>query len=144
MEGPLASEEALAGFLRAFEDGSLPQAEWKHAAHLTMAACYLLDHGIPAATARIRQGILHLNTFHGVESTDHEGYHESITIFWVRIAAAYLAQCPPGATRLERVRGLVENYARRRDLFREYYSFDLVKSVEARRGWVAPDVKPLP
>jgi hypothetical protein len=39
---------------------------------------------------------------------------------------------------------LVAEFAPRRDLFREYYSFDVVRSVEARRSWMPPDVKRLP
>jgi len=38
---------------------------------------------------------------------------------------------------------LVTELAPQRDLFREYYSFDVVRSIEARKSWIAPDLKPL-
>jgi hypothetical protein len=38
----------------------------------------------------------------------------------------------------------VERFGERRDIFREYYEFDLVGSTEARLGWVEPTLKPLP
>jgi hypothetical protein len=37
----------------------------------------------------------------------------------------------------------VERFATRRDIFREYYNFDLVGSTEARLQWVAPTLKAL-
>ena len=37
----LESEEALTGFLRGFEEGTLPKAEWTHGAHVAAAAYYL-------------------------------------------------------------------------------------------------------
>ena len=46
-------------------------------------------------------------------------------------------------TTVEAVRVLVTELAPQRDLFREYYSFDVVRSIEARKSWIAPDLKPL-
>ena len=37
----LESDEALARFLRGFEEGTLPKAEWTHGAHVAAAAFYL-------------------------------------------------------------------------------------------------------
>jgi len=51
---------------------------------------------------------------------------------------------PADLPRLETVRALVGELGPRRDLYKGYYSFDVVRSVEARRSWVPPDVKPLP
>jgi hypothetical protein len=31
-----------------------------------------------------------------------------------------------------------------RDLFRQYYSFDVVQSQAARREWIEPDLKSVP
>ena len=55
-----------------------------------------------------------------------------------------LRQMPADVARIDAVRMLVAQLAPRRDLFREYYSFDVVRSVEARRSSTPPDVKPLP
>ena len=38
---------------------------------------------------------------------------------------------------------LLETYAGRSGLWREYYSFDLIRSVESRRQWIEPDLKVL-
>ena len=47
-------------------------------------------------------------------------------------------------TPADKIQALVDEFGSRRDLFREYYSFDVVKSREARAGWVEPDLKALP
>jgi hypothetical protein len=65
-------------------------------------------------------------------------------LFWLAVVKARMRQMEPGGERIDVVRVLVAEFAPRRDLFREYYSFDVVPSVEARRSWVPPDVKPLP
>ena len=140
----LASEETLAAFLDAFERGAWPKSAWTHAAHVTVAACYALAYPLDDATSRIRQGIQHYNRSVGTINSDHSGYHETLTVFWMAIVKAQLAQVPAETPRLETVRAVVEQLGARRDLFKDYYGFDVVKSVEARRSWVAPDLKPFP
>jgi len=49
----------------------------------------------------------------------------------------------PGTPRLDCVRAVVDDLGPQRDLFQEYYSLDVVRSVEARRKWVEPDLKGL-
>jgi len=69
-----------------------------------------------------------------------------------RLLYFFLARChtSPASRDDERLpwieagRIIVSELAPQRDLFLEYYSFDLVRSVEARRIWVEPDLKALP
>ena len=138
----LDSEEALDEFLECFERGTWPKLEWNHAAHVAVAGCYLIRY--PEAADRARRGIRHYNQCTGTIDSDHSGYHETLTLFWLAVVKARLRQMEPGEARIDTVRMLVAEFAPRRDLFREYYSFDVVRSVEARRSWVPPDVKALP
>ena len=138
------TDESLDGFLEEFAAGTFPKASWNHGAHVTMAACYLQMYPQPEATRRIRVGIRHYNECQGTANTADSGYHETLTLFWIAQATHLLAQCSPELSRAEKVRHLVEALAPRRDLFRDYYSFDVVRSQQARREWVPPDVKPLP
>lgn len=140
----LASEEALADFLLAFERGTWPKSSWNHRAHIAVAGCYLLDHPTDVAESRMRFGIRHYNPCSGTINSDHSGYHETLTLFWLAIVRASILELPADLPRLEAVRALVEELGPRRDLYQEYYSFDVVGSVEARRSWMPPDVKPLP
>ena len=41
-------------------------------------------------------------------------------------------------------RKAVARYGEDRDLHVLHYRFDVVRSVEARRGWIAPDLAPVP
>ena len=140
-DGVFASEEHLDDFLKAFEHGTWPKQHWTHAAHITVAACYLYAYPLELATDRMRLGIRHYNHCVGTANTDHSGYHETLTVFWMAIVKACLDRLPDGTPRLEAVQAVVEELGPRRDLFKEYYGFDVVKSAEARRRWVEPDVK---
>ncbi len=138
------TDESLDAFIHAFAEGTLPRASWNHAAHVTLAGCYLQMYSQPEATRRIREGIRHYNECQGTANTVDSGYHETLTLFWIAQATHLLAQCGPELSRAEKVRRLVDALASRRDLFRDYYSFDVVRSQQARREWMPPDVKPLP
>lgn len=140
----LDSEEALSDFLECFERGTWPKPEWTHAAHIALAGCYLIRYSDDEATDRARRGIQHYNQCVGTINSDHSGYHETLTLFWLALVRARLRQLDAGTARIDAVRTLVAEFAPQRDLFREYYSFDVVRSVEARRSWVPPDAKPLP
>ena len=139
----LETEESLTAFLKSFERGTWPNSDWNHAAHVAVAACYLFEYPNEDAAIRMRRGILHYNHCVGTVNSDHSGYHETITLFWLAVVKARLQDLEDSLPRVEAVRLLVSELAPQRDLFREYYSFDVVRSVEARRTWIAPDLKPL-
>lgn len=138
-----SSEAELDEFLRGFEEGTYPVKQWTHAAHLAMAGGYLTRMTAGEALPFLRERIAAYNVAQGGVNTDSSGYHESLTVFWIRLVAAHLAGLDPAMPRVEKVRGVVETFAPRRDIFREYWSFDVVKSVEARRTWVPPDLRAL-
>jgi hypothetical protein len=138
---PLKSEAALDTFLAAFETGTWPHSAWTHTSHVIMAGCYLLAWPEAEATERIRQGICRYNESQGNVNTADSGYHETLTIFWIQTIRAWLAGEPPGRTRLDVVRSLAEEFGSRRDLYKDYYSFDVLGSREARAQWIAPDRK---
>jgi len=140
----LESEEALSEFLECFERGTWPKPDWNHAAHIAVAGCYLSSYSHEEAADRARRGIRHYNQRTGTINGDHSGYHETLTLFWLAVVKAWMCNFASGTTRIDGLRMLVAEFAPPRDLFREYYTFDVVRSVEARRSWVPPDVKPLP
>ncbi len=140
MEGPqypfLASREAFAEFRRAWEAGTLPKAEWTHAAHVAMAACYVVEFG-DGAFERMKAGIIRYNLAVGGQNTDTSGYHETLTRLWSNVIATEVAgiTCPWAAAV-----AAAGKYGAARDLHARYYSFDVVKSVQARREWIPPDL----
>lgn len=143
MTDPLSSEAALASFLEGFETGSWPGPEWKHVHHVIMAACYLTDLPLDTATQTIRTGIQRYNLSQGGQNTDTSGYHETLTIFWIRIIHRFLDTLPAGQSRLENARAVAAEFGPQRDLFKPYWSFDIVNSVEARRAWLPPNLASL-
>ena len=140
----LADEESLTDFLEAFERGTWPKSAWTHAAHVAVASCYLIEYPSEEAADRMRRGIRYYNHCVGTLNSDHSGYHETLTLFWLSVVKARLRELDESLPRVEAVRVLVTQLAPLRDLYREYYSFDVVRSVEARRTWIAPDLMPLP
>jgi hypothetical protein len=139
----LDSEENLAAFLAAFEGHTLPKTAFTHAAHVTVAACYL--HASDAATVlpKIRTAIRSFNESVGGANTETAGYHETLTVFWLRIVEASLRQ-NPSATRLSAARHAVATLGKERTLHTAYYSGDIVANRMARREWIEPDLQPLP
>ena len=133
------TEESLDRFIAAFEDGSWPGADWKHSHHLVVAACYVIQYGRDEALRRARVNIARYNESQGGQNTEDSGYHETLTVFWMNVVADAV---PPGTSRVDAVREVVRVLAPRRDLWRDFYSFDVVKSREARATYIAPDRVP--
>jgi hypothetical protein len=137
----LEGEQAFGEFLDGFERGTLPKASWTHAAHLAMATWYLLTFPEGAAIDRVRTGIQHYNECVGTANTEDSGYHETLTMFWLKMIGRFLEENAGagGGDKLDKVRCVVQEFGGRRDLFKQYYSFDVVGSREARARWVPPD-----
>lgn len=122
--------------VEAFEQCRWPYAQWTHRAHLGVALCYLRQLAFDAALARCRHHIQLYNRTCG----DPDGYHETITVLFMKRVALYLGD-HPGAT----LRQSIEDLAATCNLpwLLSYYSGDLLWSAAARGGWVEPDVRPL-
>jgi hypothetical protein len=126
-----------------FQDCTLPQGEWTHRAHLTVALWHAAHHPPAEALDLVRAGILRLNRAHGVSTTPTRGYHETITRFYMHVVGRYLEQEGREGDWAERANRLVERYGER-ELPLRHYSEARLKSAEARAGWVEPDVMALP
>jgi hypothetical protein len=141
-EGVLVSEDSLDQFLHAFFHHTLPKPQWTHAAHVTLAACLLHKADVPSVLPVVRNAICSYNLSVGTQNTDTSGYHETLTVFWLRVVNQSLRQSP-SASRLEAVRNVVAAYGTERALHRLYYSTDIVTCAAARGAWLEPDLKPL-
>ena len=137
------SEVRLLELVRSFECGEVPERIWNHAAHLAVAMWYLVTLEEADATVRLIDGLRSLDRNRGAPRAPGRGYHETITIFWLAIARAFLSGCEPGLTRLEVINRFVERYAEAGDLILEHYSPSVLHSWQARSRWVEPDLRPL-
>ena len=92
--------------------------------------------------SRLRADIKRYNVSQGGENTADRGYHETITRFWLEVVRGYIASLPAGLSKLEITRRVTDQFAARRDLFRDYYNFDVLGSREARADWIPPNQAP--
>lgn len=139
--GDLPTTEAgIDAFLAAFEDGSLPKEQWTHAAHVLGGACYVHRLGEADALDHMRTCVRRYNEAVGGQNTATSGYHETVTVFWIKLLHAFLlAKQPVG--RAEFAAFAVAHFVPQRDIYRRYYDFDVVASTEARARWVAPNLR---
>ena len=122
---------------------ALPREEWTHEAHI--AACAWLirerpdirpERDLPAILAAYNAAV-------GGVNDDTQGYHETITQCFIRAARIYLAR-NDGGDLLNAVNGLLRAVEGQREWPLRFYSRERLFTVDARRGWVEPDLAPLP
>jgi hypothetical protein len=121
---------------------TLPKPEWTHAAHFA-AAFWLLSRPDRDAMREMPGLIRAYNEATGVANTDSTGYHETITLASLRAARAWLNARPHEMLHASLRELLASDYGRS-DWLLAYWSRPLLFSVEARRAWVEPDLRPLP
>lgn len=139
-----ASEDDIAAIARGVADRTLPRREWTHAAHFAAALELLRRRGLEASAREMPGLIRAYNEAVGTPNTDAEGYHETITQASLRAAHSVLSQFSAD-TPLHVVGDALMNgaYGNSRWLL-TYWTGEALFTVEARRGWVEPDLKPLP
>lgn len=120
-------------------DRSLPRADWTHEAHLAAVSVLLLepagidlDRELPGIIAGYNEAV-------GGRNSDTEGYHETITRFWIAASRAFHAASPDGPL-LDRVNRFIASDAGRRDAPLRHFSRARLFSVDARRRLVEPDL----
>jgi hypothetical protein len=131
-----------AGFLARFEACGIPLEEWTHRAHLRVAWTYLRRHGLDGATERMRAGILRFNASKGLEDALDRGYHETLTVAWLRILDAMMRAHGAEADATTFLEKHTELHSKA--LLRLYYTRDRILSWDAKRRFVEPDLAALP
>jgi hypothetical protein len=134
-----AAVEATAA---AFVARTLPKKDWTHHAHLRVGLWHLLHHSPEEALGLLRDRIRALNEGHGVANTETGGYHESITRFYVWRIASFLDASDRSRPVDELADELLALYGDK-ELPLRYWSREKLFSVEARSGWVEPDLRAL-
>jgi hypothetical protein len=133
----------IAGLVRRFETAEISREEWTHRAHLTVACWYLLCYPEPEAICEMRARILGYLDARRIKTTPEAGYHETITLCWMRLVRHYLTEIDLDCSLVVLVNGLTRRYSDKNLLFR-HYSRERLLSTEARANWVEPDLAPLP
>lgn len=137
LKGAPGIRQLVAGF----EGGTLPPTAWTHEAHLSVGLWYLMEYGLDVALCKIRPGIITYNLASGGENTADGGYHETLTLFWMRILRRFVEEWGAGQP-YEAVRqALLASPFADKGLPLQYYSRELLFSARARGQWVEPDRK---
>ena len=123
-------------------DRSLPRAEWTHEAHLAACLYLLVERPEIDLPREMPEIIRSYNLAVGGVNDDTQGYHETLTQLYIRGVAAFLAEHPVGGL-VERVNRLLSGPIGARDWPLGFYTRECLFSVEARRGWVEPDLEPM-
>ena len=129
-------------FWRLFNERSITAPDFGHTAHVRAAYLALKHHPFDEAAGVIREGLRAL-----LEKAQRDGfapttgYHETITLFWLRVVAMHMARGEFADSHdfLRRTPELLD-----KRLMLRHYSKDHLMSDEARARFVEPDLAPLP
>jgi hypothetical protein len=135
-------DEQVADLTRRLLDRTLPKVQWTHAAHLiaTLRLVRTRNEGLE----RDMPGIIRAyNVAVGGVNDDHNGYHETITQAYLAAIRAFVAALPDGLGDGEAAARLLATPMGDKAWPLGFWSRERLFSVEARRGWVEPDLRPL-
>jgi hypothetical protein len=135
------NEAEIEALVRGFEGCTLPDSEFDHPAHLTVALSYLYLSRltVPEAATRLRAALYRFLEHHG---HDRQKYHETITLFWIKLVRSYLDATQPAQDITDLSNEMVKLFGDSKIIY-AYYSQERLLSDEARQVWVEPDLKPL-
>jgi hypothetical protein len=142
-------------FLAGFEACTLARPEWTHEAHVRMAWLYLTRYPLSEALERVRSGIRQLNdTFSKAEPVQEQsrfpcgqrpkqsgGYHDTITVAFVRLIAARLRDDDTFLAFRDRNPDLFD---RTLTALLRHYTKKRLHSAKAKRTFIEPDLEKLP
>lgn len=137
-----AEHHSDAEFLQSFENCSLSTDAWTHRAHLRVAYLYAVQRPFPAALSRIRRGIQAYNAATNTPEALDRGYHETITLAFVRLVYACLARqgdFPDSNAFCGRFPELLD-----KQVLLRFYSRERLMTFDAKREFVEPDLATLP
>jgi hypothetical protein len=127
-------------FLAAFEARTLD--EFHHRDHIKVAYLYLRRHPLDEAIAKVRAGLQGLAAAWGAPVDDLEkGYHETMTQAWVRLVHLALSDCVV----VESADAFCDRQPQlmQKTRLESFYSRQRLMTWEAKRGFVAPDLRDL-
>jgi hypothetical protein len=115
-----------------------PPGRFGHEDHLYVAWRLVREHGPEDGAGLFADGLREVTQRHGQAGK----YHETLTTFWLRL----VAHCVDHRRDLADFDAFLAAYPLLRDssIAGRHWSKDMLWSAEARAGWVAPDLVPLP
>lgn len=121
----------------AFVNGRLGKDEWTHEAHLITCWVALQDRSPSETLGFLREAIQTHNCGIGIRNTETSGYHETLTRYYVTAVAEAIGDDPT-------LEAVLDSPICARTAPLDHWSRDRLFSVEARLGWVEPDLTETP
>lgn len=132
------SKAEIEEVVRRFESCDYEPEEFFHTRHLTVAAWYFSHLDTKAAEECMRAGLRRFIRHHG-----KNGYHVTITEFWLRLVNKTLQEIEPEVDFVARVNQVVD-CLNHKSLIYEYYSREQLDTSEAKAAWIEPELKSIP
>jgi hypothetical protein len=138
MDNPIThhytTDNEIRELVESFEACSFHPSEFRHYQHLTVALWYVWHLPYEEAVNRMTLGIRRL-----AETYGKTGYHETITLFWLKMVSEFLVRNKRSSLAVT-ANQLIESHDNKELIF-DYYSSELVSSARAKAEWVEPDLK---
>jgi hypothetical protein len=125
-------------------DRSLPKSEWTHEGHLLAALHWHRHHPDLVRDGKIGDIIRGYNEATGVINSDSSGYHETITVAYLRMTKWFLSNFEVADGLEQAARALLTSPYAAREWPLEHWHKMTLFSAFARLNWIEPDIKPLP
>ena len=138
------SDEAVARVGEGLLSRTLPRPEWTHEAHLAATTYLLLKHPEIDLDTELPDLIRRYNESVGGVNSDSEGYHDTITRAYLHGIRLFLSEADTAEPIHELVNDLLHSPMGKRDWPLRFWSRERLFSVEARRGFVPPDLAAMP
>ena len=138
------SDDAVARVGEGLLARTLPRDEWTHEAHLAATTYLILTHPEIDLDKELPGLIRRYNESVGGVNDDTQGYHDTITRAFLRGVRLFLEEADIGRPIHELANELLMSPMGRRDWPLRFWSKDRLMSVEARRGFVPPDLAAMP
>ncbi len=138
MEIYYKTDDEIHALVSAFEACSFHPSEFRHYQHLTVALWYVWHFSPDEASLKMTKGIRRL-----AEAYGKMGYHETITLFWLRIVADFVTEHRANKSLSETANAFIER-CNDKELIAQFYSAELLATDKAKAEWVEPDLKALP
>jgi hypothetical protein len=132
------SKEEFETLVEQFNSCGLPKASWTHEAHILVAFWHVSKYDEAEALIRVRQAIRDYNTAVGTVNGDTSGYHETLTVFWLKIVRHFFKEKEFRSV-VDAANAFVEAGKADKTLPLQFYSNERLFSVEARNNWIEPD-----
>jgi hypothetical protein len=127
------TENEILEIIEAFENGTIPREDWRHADHLIVANHYLSENDFDTALTKMRDGIFNLLRSFKIDLEKEMPYHETMTVFWVRTVDDF-RKTKNGCSVVELCNELTEKFDK--DYPLKFYSRERLFSDEARKDFI--------